>query len=855
MKPVKPKPKKSSSPGTRRTSSGGPCEWVGGKILTPFYVTEDGPYRPEMILWLELPEGPIVFTSLLDPKQRPPTFGGTLLQAMKSPMAGPPRKPDRVRVADADLAAEVRMVLPGIPVEIAPTPELEEVIKAISRFSEGELDEVSEKIPNTQRGERMSYLENGRVPPDAVEDLFRSAGILYRLAPWKVMDDRHTVRVDIPEYGVHGACMSVIGTLGQSLGFLLFPSLRAFESFLEMAERKPSPRKPIDLGTTVLALDFEKGSELPGIMHKEALRNGWPVENPDAYPVVTHRDRDGVPRPLTEKDVRIMSHCAVSFSSFFLKHDRIFKETRSIEPVCESWAGNDGVEVRFTAPYEASNEFAINDAAVRRSEHPRHSFVPESDPSLSHTGPRVGRNDPCPCGSGKKYKRCCLTAKNRADAARASIHDLDNDLVDRMVRFADQGFGSAWLLEDEAGGDFVCLDPQDPFHIVWALYHQRFDGETIADLFLEQHGRILSTHELAWMEAQRAAWLSVWEVLDVEPGRSIKLKDLLTGEVRVVSEAGASRSLVKRDTILTRVVDHEGISVLAGTHTTPLPPLDADKVIAQMHRKLRRKSSIPIERLRAEKTGRYLIDLWDDTVDDVEERASQIPEMQNTDGDPLLLTTDHFAFDPADRGEIHRRLAAVEGVEAPKAIDTADGQYVLTKPGNPKHKKWENTVTGVMRFDRNTLKGETNSIARADALRSVLEGALGPLIKHRAREHSDPVALIGKARAAAGPKRGNSSADGPGRAGARKTGEAPLDIPQDEIDRILREQKSRTYADWSEHPLPALGGLTARDAVKTKEGRKRVDTLLREMENREARVPAGQRFDFNIIRRELGLGE
>lgn len=22
--------------------------------------------------------------------------------------------------------------------------------------------------------------------------------------------------------------------------------------------------------------------------------------------------------------------------------------------------------------------------------------------------PLVGRNDPCPCGSGKKYKKCCL---------------------------------------------------------------------------------------------------------------------------------------------------------------------------------------------------------------------------------------------------------------------------------------------------------------------------------------------------------------------------------------------------------------------------------------------------------------
>jgi uncharacterized protein YecA (UPF0149 family) len=23
---------------------------------------------------------------------------------------------------------------------------------------------------------------------------------------------------------------------------------------------------------------------------------------------------------------------------------------------------------------------------------------------------KVGRNDPCPCGSGKKYKKCCLNA-------------------------------------------------------------------------------------------------------------------------------------------------------------------------------------------------------------------------------------------------------------------------------------------------------------------------------------------------------------------------------------------------------------------------------------------------------------
>ncbi|HEX2852150.1 MAG TPA: YchJ family protein [Opitutaceae bacterium] len=31
-------------------------------------------------------------------------------------------------------------------------------------------------------------------------------------------------------------------------------------------------------------------------------------------------------------------------------------------------------------------------------------------PAPIKAGPKVGRNDPCPCGSGKKYKHCCLRA-------------------------------------------------------------------------------------------------------------------------------------------------------------------------------------------------------------------------------------------------------------------------------------------------------------------------------------------------------------------------------------------------------------------------------------------------------------
>lgn len=32
--------------------------------------------------------------------------------------------------------------------------------------------------------------------------------------------------------------------------------------------------------------------------------------------------------------------------------------------------------------------------------------APRGPQTALREGPKVGRNDPCPCGSGKKYKQC-----------------------------------------------------------------------------------------------------------------------------------------------------------------------------------------------------------------------------------------------------------------------------------------------------------------------------------------------------------------------------------------------------------------------------------------------------------------
>ena len=48
------------------------------------------------------------------------------------------------------------------------------------------------------------------------------------------------------------------------------------------------------------------------------------------------------------------------------------------------------------------------DKQLSKLEGSNHDFEDEEKPEpIRRITPKVGRNDPCPCGSGKKYKKCC----------------------------------------------------------------------------------------------------------------------------------------------------------------------------------------------------------------------------------------------------------------------------------------------------------------------------------------------------------------------------------------------------------------------------------------------------------------
>ena len=66
---------------------------------------------------------------------------------------------------------------------------------------------------------------------------------------------------------------------------------------------------------------------------------------------------------------------------------------------------------RTWAESEAIHEEAQSASRDRRAaagRHRRHARRTRKLEPIRNRGERVGRNDPCPCGSGKKFKNCCM---------------------------------------------------------------------------------------------------------------------------------------------------------------------------------------------------------------------------------------------------------------------------------------------------------------------------------------------------------------------------------------------------------------------------------------------------------------
>jgi hypothetical protein len=81
-------------------------------------------------------------------------------------------------------------------------------------------------------------------------------------------------------------------------------------------------------------------------------------------------------------------------------------EAFDVEGVNRRWAKWDFGEIASDDEDEQDDESLDDD----EDEDDHDDYDPALKPIVNESA-RVGRNDPCPCGSGKKYKKCCLGKK------------------------------------------------------------------------------------------------------------------------------------------------------------------------------------------------------------------------------------------------------------------------------------------------------------------------------------------------------------------------------------------------------------------------------------------------------------
>jgi len=125
---------------------------------------------------------------------------------------------------------------------------------------------------------------------------------------------------------------------------------------------------------------------------------------------------------------------------------------------------------------------------------------------------KPGRNEPCPCGSGRKYKRCCLGREAEHDAFAAALESRVLPLLSQLATFAQTAAGAP--LESIAASAFpFWRGPLDDARASRLIDYLIFDarperiGRTAIDQFVLERGPLLDDSQRAmlgrWRDARR----------------------------------------------------------------------------------------------------------------------------------------------------------------------------------------------------------------------------------------------------------------------------------------------------------------------------------------------------------------
>ena len=410
-------------------------------------------------------------------------------------------------------------------------------------------------------------------------------------------------------------------------------------------------------------------------------------------------------------------------------------------------------------------------------EHALHELRPFT---RTGSGRGRGRNEPCWCGSGRKYKHCHI-----GQPEPAPLPDRVGWLCRKAIQYLERRGPATWATTYDIALTLADHDPdrlpgvfEDPLVLDLTLTEGGWFQEFLAD-----RGSLLPDDEAllaaSWLTRDR----TVYEVEDAEPGAGVTVRDLRSGEVLEVRERSFSRQAQARMLVCARAVPDGETNQFVGA------------VLA-----------VPVGH------EAYLLDVLDDG-----DPAGIVDWVASLSRPPRLHTRE---------GEVLVQCELLVETDDPEALLAhLDDTYQIDEP----HRSWsehhdlgggERVVRATLHLvddDDDRLEISTNSHERADRILDRLHETVRVTVISDTRT---PVDL---------------SAGMPG-SGGRPSGFPDLrQLPQLDdalpVGDIAEQVADQLERRWCEEEVPALGGLTPRDAAADPTRREQVVRLIASFEH------------------------
>ena len=261
---------------------------------------------------------------------------------------------------------------------------------------------------------------------------------------------------------------------------------------------------------------------------------------------------------------------------------------------------------------------------------------------------KIGRNEQCPCGSGKKSKKCCqaerplsYTRAERTSARTKLLEYVDQHLVDEDDLALDEFWEPLDDLEDTNLNEHFSAVSEQVLDDWFVFDRQLATNETVVERFLAAEGPRLTRGERAHLEALKASTMRLYRVEELSPGESLTLVDLIEGGQVTVQEKLGSRSLHRFDALVARVVvpGASGKPELEGLLTIAQPWLEGLRAAVKQDRAddIAQHPGASLDPFYRSMPPHFH-EVWARSI-----LTPAVPRLANTDGEEMVVTRIHFS--------------------------------------------------------------------------------------------------------------------------------------------------------------------------------------------------------------------